>query len=315
MVVFMLKRLAAMIPTLLIMSLIVFLIIYLIPGDPARVMLGDGADEQSINELRAQMGLDTPWLQQYFYWITSALSGNLGESYFLGKSVTSAIAEYLQPTLALSILALVFSILIAIPLGIRAAMNRGGLADKLLTVYSLLGITVPGFLLSLFLVLLFAVHLKWLPVTGYVPLQSGLIPFLRHLLLPSLSIAILMSSLIARMVRASVLEVMNHGYIRTARAKGVGQRRLVYKHILRNALIPVITVIGGTFGTLLAGAAVIETIFNIPGIGQLLVHSVERRDYAVIQGVVLFIVAVYVAVNLMVDVLYAAIDPRVRLDQ
>ncbi|MCW3790432.1 ABC transporter permease [Paenibacillus sp. LS1] len=315
MTIYIIKRIGALIPTLFIMSVVVFLIVYLIPGDPARVMLGDGADEQTISALRSQMGLDAPLLEQYVIWVSGALSGNLGESYFLGKSVASAIGEYIQPTLSLSILAMVFSVLIAIPLGISAAMNRGGWADKLLTVYSLLGITIPGFLLSLFLVLLFAVQLKWLPVSGYASIQSGMIPFLRHLVLPAISIGLVMSSIIARMVRLSVLEVMNQGYVKTARSKGVSRRRLVYKHILRNALIPVITVIGGTFGTLLAGAAVIETIFNIPGIGQLLVHSVERRDYAVIQGVVLFIALIYVLVNLIVDLLYAVVDPRVRLEQ
>lgn len=315
MVAYIFKRLLALIPTLFIMSVVVFLIIYLIPGDPARVMLGDGADEATIAQIHSQMGLDVPLAKQYLQWISGVLVGDLGSSYFLGKSVAAAIGEYIQPTLSLALLALIFSLLIAVPLGIRAAVNRGGFADKGLTLYSLLGITVPGFLLSLFLVLLFAVKLKWLPVSGYAPISNGLWEFLKYLILPAISIGVLMSAIIARMVRSSMLEVMNQSFVKTARSKGLSERKIVYKHILRNALVPIITVVGGTFGTLLAGAAVVETIFNIPGIGQLLVHSVERRDYAVIQGVVLFIAFLYIIVNLLVDLLYAVVDPRVRLEQ
>lgn len=309
------KRFLALIPTLFLMSVIVFLIIYLIPGDPALVMLGDGADENTIALLRTQMGLDLPLLQQYLQWIGHALQGDLGNSFFLKKSVSAAIGEYLQPTLSLAIVAELFAIVIAIPFGVRAAINRGGLADKALSVYTLLGITIPGFLLSMFLVMLFSVQLKWLPVSGYVPISDGFFHFFKYMILPGFSIGVVMSSIIARIVRSSVLEVMNQGYVKTARSKGVGEWKIVYKHILRNALIPIVTVIGGTFGTLLAGAAVVETIFNIPGLGQLLVNSVSRRDYAVIQGVVLFIAFIYILVNLLVDLLYAVVDPRIRLDR
>lgn len=314
MAIYVLKRLLALVPTLFIMSVIVFIIIYLIPGDPARVMLGDGADEATIQQVREQMGLNQPVLPQYINWISGALQGNFGESYFLGKSVMAAIGEHAGPTFSLAVLALLLSLCTAIPLGIAAAKHQGGLADKLLTAFSLLGMAIPGFLLSLFLVLLFAVKLKWLPVSGYTSLQDGVWSYLKHLILPAVSLSPLMGAIIARMVRSSMLEVMNQSYVKTARAKGVSERRVIYKHVLRNALIPIITVTGGAFGTLLAGAAVIETVFNIPGLGQLLVHSVARRDYAVIQGIVLFIAFLYVAVNLIVDLLYVVADPRVRLE-
>ncbi len=313
MIPYILKRLLALVPVVLVMSVIVFLIIYLIPGDPARVMLGDGADEATIAELREQMGLNYPLWEQYARWMGQALQGNLGKSFFLQQPVSEAIGEHLAPTLSLALLAQLIAVLIAIPLGVSAAINRGGIADKALNAYSLLGISVPGFLLSLFFILIFSVKLKWLPVAGYVPITEHAGLFLKHMLLPAISIGIVMSSLTARIVKASVLEVLHEGFVKTAAAKGLNPALIVYKHVLRNAWIPILTVIGGSFGTLVAGAAVIETIFNIPGLGQMLVHAVERRDYAVIQGMVLFIAIVYVAVNLTVDLLYAAVDPRVRL--
>ncbi|MGO4544759.1 ABC transporter permease [Paenibacillus sp. 2TAB23] len=313
MLIFISRRLLALIPVVLVMSIVVFLIIYLIPGDPARVMLGDGADESTIQELREQMGLGYPLAEQYGRWIWSAVQGDLGRSFFLQQPVSAAIAEHLAPTLSLALFAQFIAIVIAIPLGVRAAVNRGGAADKVLNAYSLLGISVPGFLLSLFFVLIFAVKLKWLPVSGYVPLQDGFGDFLSYMFLPSLSIGIVMSSLTARIVKASMLEVLNEGFVKTAWSKGLSPNKIIYKHVFRNALIPVLTVIGGSFGTLVAGAAVIESIFNIPGLGQMLVHAVERRDYAVIQGMVLFIAIVYVAVNLIVDLMYAVVDPRIRL--
>ncbi|OMF38320.1 peptide ABC transporter [Paenibacillus sp. FSL H8-0548] len=313
MIIYILRRLLALIPVVLIMSIVVFLIIYLIPGDPARVMLGDGADESTIQELRQQMGLDYPLVEQYGRWIGQALQGDLGRSFFLQQPVSTAISEHLAPTLSLALFAQIIAVLIAIPLGVRAAVNRGGIADKALNAYSLLGISVPGFLLSLFFVLVFAVRLKWLPVSGYVPIQEGFGSFLKYMFLPALSIGIVMSSLTARIVKASMLEVLHEGFVKTALSKGLSQNKIIYKHVLRNASIPILTVIGGSFGTLVAGAAVIETIFNIPGLGQMLVHAVERRDYAVIQGMVLFIAIVYVAVNLAVDLLYAVVDPRIRL--
>ncbi|THF82221.1 ABC transporter permease [Cohnella fermenti] len=307
------RRLLATIPVLFVLSVIVFLIIYLIPGDPAAVMLGDGASPETIEALREQMGLNLPLLQQYGRWIGHALQGNLGDSLFMRQSVRAALAEHLGPTLSLAVLAELIAVVIALPLGIRAASRRGEAADKALTGFSLFGITVPGFVLSMFTVLLFSVQLKWLPVSGYKPLSAGLWTHLQYLILPALSLGIVQAALLARVVRSSMLDVLNESFVKTALAKGVGERGIVYRHVLHNSWLPILTVVGGSFGTLIAGAAVIESIFNIPGMGQLLVNSVQRRDYSVIQGVVLFVAFAYVLVNLVVDLLYAIVDPRVRL--
>jgi peptide/nickel transport system permease protein len=313
--VFVVKRMLALIPVLFILSIIVFLLIYLIPGDPALVMLGDSADPAMVEQLQEEMGLNLPLFQQYLHWIGGVLQGDFGQSYFLNESVISAILEHLKPTLSLAVLAQVIALLIAIPFGIWGATRRGEYPDKALTVFSIFGITIPGFLLSMFLVLFFSVYLKWLPVSGYAELNQGLWEHLKYLILPAISIGVVLASVIARITRSSMLEVLNEGYIKTARSKGVIERKIIYKHVLRNALIPILTVIGGTFGTLVAGAAVVETIFNIPGLGQMLVNSVTRRDYPVIQGIVLFIAFIYVMVNLIVDLLYAVVDPRVRFNK
>lgn len=307
------RRLLAMIPVLFVLSVIVFLIIYLIPGDPAAVMLGDGASPETIEALREQMGLNLPLLPQYLRWIGHTLQGELGDSFFMRQPVRTALAEHLGPTFSLAVLAEIIAIVIAVPFGVRAASRRGELADKALTGFSLFGITVPGFVLSMFTVLLFSVQLKWLPVSGYKPLSDGLITHLKYLILPALSLGIVQAALLARVTRSSMLEVLNEGFVKTALAKGVSEQGIVYRHVLRNALLPILTVIGGSFGALLAGAAVIESIFNIPGMGQLLVNSVQRRDYAVIQGVILFVAFAYVMVNLVVDLLCTIVDPRVRL--
>ncbi|CQR55621.1 ABC transporter permease [Paenibacillus riograndensis] len=307
------KRILTIIPVVLVLSVIVFLIIYLIPGDPAAVMLGDGTNPETVAALRTQLGLDLPLLQQYTRWIGQALTGDLGDSFFMKQSVVQALREHLGPTLSLALLAEVIALAVAIPLGIRAAVKRGEAADKMLTGFTLFGITVPGFVLSMFTVLLFSVQLKWLPVSGYKPLSAGLWTHLKYLLLPALSLGVVQAAVLARVTRSAVLEVLGENYIKTALSKGMSDRMIVYKHVLRNALIPILTVIGGSFGTLIAGAAVIETIFNIPGMGQMLVNSVQRRDYTVIQGIILFVAVTYVLVNLIVDLLYAAVDPRIRL--
>lgn len=307
------KRLLATVPVLFVLSVIVFLIIYLIPGDPAAVMLGDGASPETIEALREQLGLNLPLLPQYARWIGHAVQGNLGDSFFMRQPVSEALAEHLGPTFSLAVLAEIVAVAVAVPLGIRAASRQGSLSDKALTGFSLFGITVPGFVLSMFTVLLFSVQLKWLPVSGYKPLSDGLWTHLKYLVLPAVSLGIVQAALLARVTRASMLEAMNEGFVKTALAKGVSERGIVYRHVLRNALLPILTVVGGSFGTLIAGAAVIESIFNIPGMGQMLVNSVQRRDYAVIQGVVLFVAFAYVLVNLIVDLLYAAVDPRIRL--
>lgn len=311
---YLIKRLLSVLPVLFIVSLLVFMIIHLTPGDPASVMLGDEATPEEVAALRDQLGLNLPLYQQYFHWIGNALKGNLGYSYFMQQSVTEAIFARLGPTLSLAIMAQLIAVVIAIPIGIISARKRGTATDQSLMSLSLLGLSIPNFLLSLFLVLIFTVNLKWLPVAGYRPLSDGLWTHFRYLIIPATALGTITAALIARMTRSSMLEVLNANYIKTARSKGVKERGVIYRHALRNAFLPVLTVIGQTFAGLVAGAAVLETIFNIPGVGQLIVNSVQRRDYSVIQGAVLFITVAFVFINLLVDLLYSVIDPRVRLN-
>ena len=313
--IYLLKRLFALIPVLLVVSLVIFLIIHITPGDPATVMLGESATAQDIKVLREQLGLNLPLYQQYVEWLAKVFQGDLGESYFMKESVKQSILSHLSPTISLAILAQIVALVIAIPIGIKAATRRGTTTDQTIMGFSLLGMAVPSFLLALFLILLVGVKLQWLPVAGYKPLELGLWTHLKYLILPSISLGAIQAALITRMTRSSMLEVLNTNYIKTARAKGIKERGVIYKHALRIAFLPILTVIGQTFGGLITGAVVTESIFNIPGIGQLIINSVERRDYAVIQGVVLFVTTAYVVINLIVDVLYGIIDPRVRLER
>lgn len=312
---YILKRLVSLIPVLLVVAVIVFLIIHMTPGDPASVMLGPDASPKEVAELRDQLGLNLPLYQQFFSWFAGVLQGDLGYSFFMSESVLHAFISHLGPTFSLAVLAQVFAIVLAIPLGVIAARKRGSVVDQSFMGFSLIGISVPSFLLGLFLILLFAVHLRWLPVAGYKPLSEGLGLHIKYLILPAIALGMMQAALIARMTRSSMLDILNANFIKTARSKGVKERMIVYKHALRNAFIPILTIIGQTFGTLVAGAAVVETVFNIPGIGQLVVNSVERRDFAVIQGTILLVAISYVTINLIIDLLYGAIDPRVRLSR
>lgn len=309
------KRIFSLIPVLFVVSIVIFMLVHITPGDPASVMLGVDATAEQLADLRKEMGLDLPIYQQYFNWVMGVFQGDFGVSYFMKEPVTTSILSHLGPTLSLAILAQTITILIAVPLGIAAANRRGTMADQSIMGVSLLGMSIPSFLLGLFLILLFGVKLGWLPVAGYAPLSSGLWNHLKYLIMPAISLGAIQAALVARMTRTSMLEVLNTNYIKTAQAKGVKRIGLIYKHALRNAFLPILTVIGQTFGILVAGAVVTETIFNIPGIGQLIINSVERRDYAIIQGVVLFVTLSYVVINLVIDLLYGVVDPRVRLDR
>lgn len=309
------NRLLSLIPVLFIVSIVIFMIIHLTPGDPAAMLLGEEASEEQIQELRTELGLDLPIVTQYGHWILNALQGDLGTSYFMKQPVLDAILSHLAPTVSVAIMAAIISLFISIPIGILAATKRGTNTDRTVMGISLLGMSVPSFLLGLFLILLFGVKLKWLPVAGYQPLSSGLGEHIKYLILPSIALGSMHAALIARMTRSSLLEVLNMNYIKTARSKGVSEYLVVMRHTLRNSFLPILTVIGQTMGALIAGAVVTETIFNIPGIGQLIINSVERRDYAVIQGVVLFVTCTYVFINLIIDLLYGVVDPRVRLNK
>lgn len=308
-----LARLLALVQVLVVMSIVIFALIYAMPGDPASVILGDDASAEQIAEFRTQLGLDQPVWLRYLDWLWSALHGDLGYSIFLRDDVAHVVAERLVPTISISLLATVVSVLVAIPLAVAAARRRGGVADVSLSAVAMLGLAVPGFLLSLFLVQLFAVQLGWLPVAGYADPSEGIGEFLKYLILPAVALGVVQVSVLGRVTRVSVVDALAGSFIAVAEAKGVSPSGVLYRHALRNALVPIVTVLAGSFGTLLAGAAVVETIFNIPGIGQLVVTAISRRDYPVIQGTVLVIAVIYVLLNFVVDLLYPLLDPRIRL--
>lgn len=309
------KRLLSLIPVMFVVSIAIFLIIHITPGDPASSILGLEATQQEIEELNEKMGFNEPIHKQYINWIGNVLHGDLGDSIFMKQPVTQAIKEHFSPTLSLALIAQIIAIILAVPFGIIAAYKRGSILDTFLMSSSLLGMAIPGFLLGLFLMLFFSVKLKLLPVAGYRPLSIGMWAHLRYLILPGISLGTVQAALITRMTRASMLDVLYLNYIKTARSKGIREISVLLKHALKNAALPILTIVGQSFGTLVTGAVVIESLFNIPGIGQLIMNAIERRDVAVIQGVVLFVTFIYVGVNLIVDLLYGVFDPRIRLDR
>jgi len=310
---YLVKRILSLIPVLFVVTIVIFMIMHLTPGDPASSILGLEASQEEIDALNEQLGLNRPILEQYISWVGGLLRGDLGDSIFMRQPVGQAIAEHIGPTLSLAILAQLIAVILAIPFGMLAAYKRGKLTDYSLMALSLVGMAVPSFLLGMLLMLLIGVELRWLPIAGYKPLSSGLWEHLKFLILPGLSLGTIQAALITRMTRAAMLETMSHNYIKTVRSKGLNEFRVMLGHVFRNSLMPVLTVLGQSFGTLVTGAVVVESIFNIPGLGQLIINSIERRDYAVIQGVVLIITIIYVGINLVVDLLYGAVDPRVRL--
>ncbi|MFG1734299.1 ABC transporter permease [Paenibacillus sp. 843] len=309
------KRLLSLIPVLAVVTIAIFLIIHITPGDPAAAILGMEASQEEIQQLNQDLGLDRPILEQYTSWVINVFKGDLGDSIFMNQPVSEAIAEHVTPTLSLAILAQVIAIILAIPFGIIAVYKRGSIADYTLMGISLLGMALPSFLLGLFLMLFVGVKLQWLPVAGYEPLSSGLWEHMKYLILPGISLGTIQAALITRMTRSSMLEVLNLNFIKTARSKGLHEMKVLFKHAFRSAFLPILTVIGQTFGTLVTGAVVVEAIFNIPGLGQLILNSIARRDFAVIQGVVLVVTLMYVTINLIIDLLYGAVDPRVRLER
>lgn len=313
MIRYLFQRLLSVIPILLVVSVVVFFLVHITPGDPATVILGDEATDAERQDLREQLGLDQPVYTQFFNWLGGAVQGDLGDSFFMNMSVVEAFMQHIQPTISLAIFAQIIAIIISVSMGILAAKKRGTILDAAVMGTSLLGISIPSFLLGMILVLVFAVQLQWLPVAGFQPINAGFLEHIRYLILPAFALGVMQAALIARMTRSSMLDVLNNGYIKTAKAKGLNERVVLFKHAFRNAFIPILTVLGESFGTLITGAAVIETVFNIPGIGQLIVNSIERRDLTVIQGTVLLITVTYVVINLIVDLLYGYVDPRVRL--
>ena len=310
---YVLRRLLSAVPVVVLVAVIVFVAVQLAPGDPVLVMLGSDARPEVIESMRRDLGLDRPIHVQFLAWVGRALTGDLGRSLFLDRPVTTAIAERLEPTVLLTFGAVAVAIAIGVPAGILSAVRKGGLVDQAFMLLALSGVSVPEFWLALNLVVVFGVDLRWFPVAGYVPIaEGGLLAALRCLVMPAFAVGFVQSALIARMTRGAMIEVLSQDYVRTARAKGVSAFGVVARHAFRNVLVSVVTVVGLVFALALGGAIVVETVFNIPGIGRLLVESVLRRDYTLIQGVVLYIAVAYVLFNLLVDVLYVYIDPRVR---
>ncbi len=306
------RRLLALLPVALVVATVAFVLIHLAPGDPASVIAGPYASADDVQKLQHQLGLDEPLHVQLLRWYGRLLVGDLGDSIFLRKPVLAAIADRAEPTLLLTALATLVAVLIGVPAGIVSARRHNSVADQSLMVLALVGISIPNFLLGLLLVLVFSVHLGWFPVAGYSPLEYGWGKTLRSLLLPAVALGAVQSGLIARITRSSMLDVLREQFILAGRAKGLGERAIVYKHALKNAMIPTVTIVGISFAILIGGAIVVETVFNIPGLGRLIISAVLRRDYPVIQGVVLCVAGVYMLVNLLVDLSYLVLDPRVR---
>jgi peptide/nickel transport system permease protein len=309
-----LRRLLSAIPVLFIVSLISFGLMRLIPGDPAAAIAGIAATPAQIEQLRRDLGLDEPLLMQLLHYYQGLLQGDFGKSLLLGKGVLAATMERLPVTIGLSLYALVLTLLIGVTSGIIAALRQNTWVDQVAMMIAMLGISIPGFFLGLLMIIFFAVQLGWLPSGGYVPFSQDPIGWLRSTTMPAISLALLQAGLLARITRSGMLEVLRQDYVRTARAKGLPERQVILKHALANALIPIVTVVGIIISLLLSGAVVTEALFSLPGMGQLLTQAVLSRDYPMVQGGLLLVTTFLVLVNILVDVLYALIDPRVRYE-
>jgi len=312
MLAYCIRRVLATIPVMAIVAFLVFSLLYLAPGDPAAIIAGDQATPEDIARIHASLGLDRPFVVRFADWFWHVLNGDLGVSIFTNLSVVHMIAQRIEPTLSLMVLTLFISITIAVPMGVIAAWKQGSLIDRAIMLIAVLGFSVPVFVVGYVLAYVFALELDWLPVQGFVSIEDGFWPFLRTLILPSVALGGIFIALIARITRATMLEVLSQDYVRTAKAKGVGQYRMLFVHALKNAAVPIVTVIGLGFAALIGGAVVTESVFAIPGLGRLIVDAILRRDYPVIQGVVLLFSFVYVIVNLLVDLTYTLFDPRIR---
>jgi peptide/nickel transport system permease protein len=306
------RRIVATIPVMAVVALFVFSLLYIAPGDPAAVIAGDQASPADVERIRASLGLDRPFAIRFGEWLWLILHGDLGTSIFTNLPVAAMIAQRIEPTLSLMVVTLIFAVAVAVPMGVVAAWKADSLIDRAIMGFAVLGFSVPVFVVGYVIAYIFALELDWLPVQGYTSLSEGLWPWLENLILPAFALGCVYIALIARITRATMLEVLQQDYIRTARAKGIGEARILFVHAPKNAAVPIVTVIGLGIALLIGGAVVTETVFAIPGVGRLTVDAILRRDYPVIQGIVLLFSFVYVVVNLAIDLLYTVLDPRIR---
>jgi peptide/nickel transport system permease protein len=301
-----------MVPVMVVVAICVFLLLHLAPGDPAAIIAGENVTPENIARIRAQLGLDQPVWKQFLVWIVALLHGDLGQSMFWGDDVISLIGQRAEPTISLALTTLCVAVFLAIALGVLAAARAGSWIDRLVMGFAVMGFSVPVFVVGYLLIFVFAIDLKWLPVQGYSPIADGVLPWLRNLVLPSVALGMAYVALIARITRTTMLDVLAEDYMRTAHAKGVASRRMLFRHALKNAAVPIATVVGNGIALLIGGVVITETVFNIPGVGRLVVDAIARRDYPIIQGVIMVFSGVYVLVNLLVDLSYTLFDPRVR---
>ena len=312
MTAYILRRLLATIPVMAVVAVFVFFLLRFAPGDPAAIIAGDDATSEQIAAVRAKLGLDRPVLEQFGLWVWGMLQGDFGTSIFSNLPVTRLIAQRVEPTLALTLSTLLVAVMLAIPLGVLAAARSRQLTDRVVMVFSVMGFAMPVFLVGYVLIYIFAMKLGWFPVQGYVPISEGVGPWAERLVLPSLALGITYMALIARTTRASMLEVLSQDYVRTANSKGLDTSRVLLLHALKNAAVPIVTVIGIGVALLISGVVITETVFNIPGLGRLTVDAVLKRDYPIVQGLIIVFAGVKVLVNLLVDISYAFLDPRIR---
>jgi peptide/nickel transport system permease protein len=312
MLAYVVRRIIATIPVMAVVALVVFSLLYIAPGDPAAIIAGDQASPADIERIRQNLGLDRPFVVRFGEWVWHILHGDLGTSIFTNLPVTTMMAQRFEPTLSLMLITLCLAIIVAVPMGVLAAWKAGTVIDRLTMAFAVFGFSVPVFVIGYLLAYVFALQLEWLPVQGYTPLSQGIWPWFHNLILPSFALGCVYIALIARIIRAAMLEVLQQDYIRTARAKGVGQLGILFVHALKNASVPIVTVIGIGIALLIGGAVVTESVFAIPGLGRLTVDAILRHDYPVIQGIVLLFSFVYVLVNLAIDLVYTLLDPRIR---
>jgi peptide/nickel transport system permease protein len=309
---FIVKRIAATVPVMAVVALFVFSLLYIAPGDPAAVIAGDQASPADVERIRQGLGLDRPFLVRFGEWFWQILQGDLGTSIFTALPVSGMIAQRIEPTLSLMVVTLLLAVSVGVPIGVFAAWKAGSFLDRAIMGFAVLGFSVPVFVVGYLLAYVFAIQLSWLPAQGYTPISAGIRPWLENLILPAVALGLVYIALIARVTRATMLDVLSQDYVRTSRAKGLSEGPVLFVHALKNAAVPIVTVIGIGVALLIGGAVVTESVFAIPGLGRLTIDAILRRDYPVIQGVVLLFSFVYVLINLLVDLLYTVLDPRIR---